>query len=584
MFERFGSPCVIAAASVIVLAATPAAAQGTPTPTPAPDAAQPPPGAPPPSSSGTVGGSLSTGLSLGASAEAPPVAPAAGGTETVKVEEKWEAPFAGYNGAFYIRSKDDVFQTWINGRFQFDFVKSFAAGAYDAGLLSGFLVRRARIENAGCFGDFCYSIQPEFGPTSTANTLVARADSTVFNQPNQAPAARNSSILATAFINYKIHPLFQLMAGIVQTPFGLESRQSTKYKDFLEDGIATKFAVQNGTEQGLTAWGASDKNMFNYEVGVFSGDSSTRPNMDNRFDFIGRIFARPLAGNKGALEKFQIGVSGKYGERDRQKVNYDYSPISTANGFALWTPTYTGPAPGGPTSGLLHIIPTGAQSSVGGELRIPIENFDLTGEFTYVNNKTREEYDARLGSRNYERFGSVSGTSFYAAASYWIGKRDIYGEPGFFRISRLVFKKPEAAKAGDAKPKGPDTAWRIRVRYDNVSATYKSAEDGGKAAARTIATFPQPVPFYDGDIKIHAFQAGVDYFYTKNFGFRLNYGLYYTPDSAPSTPEPGSVKPVATEVQRAQAPANRLAAGIDDAGRRGAHSIHELILRAQVAF
>ena len=146
MFERFGSPCVIAAASVIVLAATPAAAQGTPEPAP------PPPGTtapPPPPASGAAGGSVSTGtgLSLGASADAPPVLPPTTTTVTETKDEKWEAPIAGYNGVFYIRSKDDVFQTWFNGRLQFDFTHTMAAGAYDANLLSGFLVRRARFEN-----------------------------------------------------------------------------------------------------------------------------------------------------------------------------------------------------------------------------------------------------------------------------------------------------------------------------------------------------------------------------------------------------------------------------------------------------
>jgi hypothetical protein len=193
------------------------------------------------------------------------------------------------------------------------------------------------------------------------------------------------------------------------------------------------------------------------------------------------------------------------------------------------------------------------------------------------------------GHFNHERFGKHSGNTNYAQASYWIGKRDITGEPGFFRISRLAFKKPEAKPAGaaPAKPKGPDTAWRIRVRYDNVTAEYKGADESGAVAQRNVGGAPpvgKAIPWYDGDIKIHALQAGLDYFYTKHFGFRLNYGLYYTPDSAPATPQPGSIAPVATEANRAAAPGNRLAAGLNDDARRGAHSIHELILRAQVAF
>jgi hypothetical protein len=215
---------------------------------------------------------------------------------------------------------------------------------------------------------------------------------------------------------------------------------------------------------------------------------------------------------------------------------------------------------------------------------VPVENFDFTGEFYYINNKTREQYDSLLGSGNTERYGQLSGISYYAQASYWIGKRDIFGEPGFYRIARMKFKKPEAAKPGD-KPKGTDTAWRVRVRYDNVTAKYEGNKDSGTVAQRNVAGNPgSPIAFYDGDIKIHAFQAGVDYFFSKHLGLRLNYGLYYTPDSAPATPAAGTSAPVATSDQRAAAPGNRLAAGQNDDARRGAHSIHELILRAQVAF
>jgi phosphate-selective porin len=569
MFERFGSPCVIAAASVIMLAATPASAQGTADP----NAPPPPPAGAGAGASGS--GSLSTGLSLGASTDAPSTAATTTTTVTeTKTEEKWEAPTAGYNGAFYVRSKDDVFQLFINGRLQTDFALPMAAGAYQANLFPTFTIRRARVELGGCFGKACFSIQPDFAPSGQTGT-------------NQAASPRTSSMIQTAFVNYAFIPEAQLMMGVVQTPFGMEARTTSKYKPFLEDGIATKFAVPNGTEQGLTLWGATDKNMINYEIGVFSGDANFRTNPDNRFDFIGRAFVRPLAQQKSSISHLQVGISAKYGERDAKKVNYDVSSVSTANGYALWNGSYTGKAAGGTvTSGLTHILPAGAQSGFAAELWVPIENFDISGEFYYINNKTREQYDNLLGSANTERFGSLSGVSAYAQASYWIGKRDIFGEPGFYRAARMKFKKPAVAKPGD-KPKGVDTAWRLRVRYDIVSAKYEGAKDSGTVAERAVPGNPgSPIPYYDGDIKVHAFQAGVDYFFSKHFGLRLNYGHYYTPDSAPATPESGSSAPVATEANRAAAPANRIAAGKngDDSARRGAHTIDELILRAQVAF
>src|SRR6185503_5570056 len=99
-----------------------------------------------------------------------------------------------------------------------DFVKPFGMGLYQSGIYSGFTVRRMRLEYGGCFGNFCYSLQPEYG-SSGVNGNTPNPTAPAGLNGAQSPAAVTKTVIATAFINYQAAQEFQLMAGIVQTPF-----------------------------------------------------------------------------------------------------------------------------------------------------------------------------------------------------------------------------------------------------------------------------------------------------------------------------------------------------------------------------
>jgi hypothetical protein len=277
---------------------------------------------------------------------------------------------------------------------------------------------------------------------------------------------------------------------------------------------------------------------------------------------MGRLFIHPLATTNieksNPIKDLQIGGSFRYGSRDKKWVDYDYPAMTTQGAFAFWSPTYGG------TNGTTHIIPSGDQIAAAGELRIPFDRFDITSEFLYIKNNTREAVEGYQAT-NSERFGGISGISYYAQLGYWIyGKRDINGLPGYENPPSLNWSMPD--------PVEPATAVQLLAKWEQVSLKYESASRGGAADAKNI----------DGDIKMNALSFGINYWATKHIRLTLNYIYNQFPDSGPvKASQPGGN--VQTSTNRAQAPGNTIGAGIDDAQRDNAHDLHEILARFAVA-
>lgn len=135
----------------------------------------------------------------------------------------------------------------------------------------------------------------------------------------------------------------------------------------------------------------------------------------------------------------------------------------------------------------------------------------------YIKNNTREGLEGFEASSS-ERFGSVHGISYSAMLGFWIfGPRDVNGVP--------------ASRGGAADP-------------NNV----------------------------DGRIRVNAFSVGLNYWATKHVRLTLNYVCDQFPDSAPvkATAAGG---PSQTSSNRAAAPGNTIASGLDDRGRDHAHDL-----------
>jgi phosphate-selective porin len=449
-------------------------------------------------------------------------------------------PLAGWHGGlFYLRDENDNFRLYLQGRSHVDFYSYFGPGVPDSKLKATLFIRRARVEMSGEFlsrwqwmlaGDFVGGTAPIDNPNGSAGadaqTVGIRAQAT------------------DVFVNYRADRVFNLQVGQYDAPFTMENRTSDKYIPFMERSLAVRaFGVPTNKELGAMLWGETADRLLFYSVGVFNGDGQNRPNFDDQAEVMGRVFTHPISA--GPLKDAQIGGSFRYTGKNSRYVYYNYPNMSTQGNFTFWRSTF----------GTTRIIPSGIQRAFAGEIRIPYESFDLTGEFVYVKNGTREAIDGQEAKFT-ERKGDLHGYAYYAQLGFWpLGNRDINGQPGYENPSHIDFKKKD--------PDVPARALQLLVRWEQLNATYESASRTNSPNAAT-----------DGDIKVNALSFGANYWATKHVRLTLNYVLNMFPDSTAG----------GTRQQRAVAPGNTLEPGVDDDARKNAHVSHELLGRFAIAF
>jgi hypothetical protein len=483
-------------------------------------------------------------------------------------------PLAGFhNGLFYLRDANDNVHLFVQGRAQIDFFSYLGGGVPETTLKPTLFLRRIRPEFSGDFlHHFNFMFAGDFGATAIDNPRGTNETSAA--PPGTVPTVntarfasaqttRFQAIATDVFINYRAGTFFNVQFGQFDAPFMMDNRTSDKYTAFMERALPVRaLGVPSNKEIGAMAWGETDNRVFYYSVGPFNGDGMNRPNIDSRFDVMGRLFVHPLAASSLAkdnpLKDLQLGGSIRYGSRDKKWVDYDYPVMTTQGAYAFWAPTYIGAA------GATHIIPSGDQLGAAAEVRIPFDRFDATGEFLYLKNGTREAIEG-FEATNSERFGDIKGISYYAQLGYWIsGKRDINGLPGYESPPRLSWARPDPAE--------PDTAVQLLAKVEQISLKYGSASRGGVADAQNI----------DGNIKVNALSFGINYWATRHIRLTLNYVYNQFPDSAPVRPTTAG-GPQQNPANRALAPGNTLAPGLDDHARDSAHDLHEILARLAVA-
>jgi hypothetical protein len=442
---------------------------------------------------------------------------------------------AGFHEGVYLRDPTDAIRIYVRGRLHLDFYSTFGQGvstlpAADGGALltPRFFVRRARVELGGeLFRRWFFLFGLDFGGQPITNPLGGQelAAGSPGEQPTATTAryapvqtAGNAAVLANAYINYTVLPQFNVMLGQHRAPFSMEHRTSNMVHPWMERILPIRAFVQpNDREIGMVLWGDwNQARLLSYELGVFVGDGPNRPQVDAYPDFIGRVFSRPFArgeGGGGALEKVQIGVSGHHGERDPKYVGYDYPAITTAQGWVLWDPRYRDSM-----GRLLRVLPSGAQNRFGGELRVPIQRFDVRGEAYYVNNGTREAVDGQQ-LRHTERLGQVTGVGWYVHVSAWaLGDAFVNGDPGLARPPRQdLARKPDIDHRG----------LELMAHVSGINASYDGASRGGPYDART----PGRPGGTTSNITVYSFGLGASYWYTRFIRATVNYIAYLTPGS-----------------------------------------------------
>jgi phosphate-selective porin len=480
-------------------------------------------------------------------------------------------PLAGWhNGLVFFRDYNDNFRVYLQGRGQIDAYTYFGPGVSDTTLKPTLFVRRLRPEITGeLFHRWWFMLSGDFGATALDNpkgtnevsaAAPGKAPTDASGRYASAQTTRFQAAPADIFVNFQAHKLFNAQLGQFDAPFTMENRTSDKYLPFMERSLAVRaVGIPTNKEIGFMVWGEDEKKIVNYSLAIFNGDGQNRLNTDSRGDFMARVFVHPLATvMKNELKDLQIGGSFRYGSRDPKFTSYDYPALTTQGNYTFWSPSYTG------TKGVTHILPSADQIGGAAELRVPVSIVDVNSEFVYIKNDTREAVEG-FQATNTERLGAINGYSYYVELGVWAyGKRDINGLLGYENLPHLDFSK--------ADPASPPHALQILAKWEQVHLKYASASRGGAVDAKGI----------DGYIKANAFSIGANYWWTKHIRLTANYVVNMFPDSEPSkaTTTGG---PVWTENQRAQAPGNQLATGVNDKARDGAHVLHELLFRVGVA-
>lgn len=527
---------------------------------PPPDAAQAPaPGAPPPQP--PQPGSDSTLPTI-----PPPAIPSF--PDGTPLSASQGTLGAGWNDGFYITDAQNNFHLYPGAVVQADVLGYFGPGVSDLPTTSGgaalptrFILRRAQLSLSGDFlTRWSFRVLAEFGGFFTANNLDGKAEqsaaaagatptaSTARYAPVDAPSA--AAVPLDVWINYRVAPWANLQVGQFNVPFSMENRTLDPYTPFMERNVAIRgFVVPSSRDMGAMIWGDVADGFFSYEVGAFGGEGLNRPSVDSKLDFTGRFVFHPFAGGSGAFARSaQIGIDLRHGDRDPKAVGYDYSPITTGQGFALWRPTYTDSL-----GRLIHIIPSGAQNAIGGEIRARSHYVAVQGEAYYVSNNTREAVDG-FQFTNTERLGNFSGLGWYLQVSGWpVGDTFIGPDPGKIRPRML-----DLMRKGEASLKH---GLELLALVSGINANYNGAARLGSADAKTPAS----------NVTVYQFGVAAQYWHTKHARFSINYNAYFTPGSGQS--------PV---VNQAVIPDNLLK---DSAGKtREGNILHELGARLTTAF
>ncbi len=451
---------------------------------------------------------------------------------------------AGWHNGFFVRDRTDAFVLYPRGRLQLDLHTWPGAPPSQPGatsLVPRVHLRRARVELAGEVLRR-WAFVAAFDVTSTP---VANDDFTPAEGANPADAA-SYVVLSQAYVAYSVIPAFQLKAGQMPTPFGIENQTDPGEVALLERAMPIRgFAVTSPNEVGLSAYGDVLDRRVSYELGVYLGDGQNRFVADDNPDLAARVFTRPFAKEKKSpLRGLQLGASGRVGWRAQRDVSYRLPAVRSGQGIALWDGSYTDRF-----DRTVVTIPSGTQGAVGGELRLPIDRFELRGEGYWVLHQTREAVEG-VEQTTTERLGTMEGAAWYAQAAVWIGDEHVPGAPGNYGRPRSI----DLSKAPDKTAR----ALELTILAGGVHAKVLGASRGGTPDAATPGSPGGPT----GALDVVQLAGAASYWHTRSIRLSVNYAAYVAPSSG-------------TKANLARLPSD---------GSGAAPVLHELAARAQLTF
>jgi phosphate-selective porin len=313
-------------------------------------------------------------------------------------------------------------------------------------------------------------------------------------------------VLVNNFVGLDVHPWLKVQIGNFRVPFTMENQNDPRFLGFMERSLTARLAgVPSVRDLGVMAWGGGEHTPLTWALGWFGGEGSNRPSTDNRGDVVGRVVLRPLYRLPGSLRDAHVGVSGRYGRRDRNYVQYKAPAYTTPGGYELWTPSW----------GTTEVRPSGVQSALGLELFVPYRRFDLRAEAVVVHDERREVDTAAAAFNNTERAGTLTGHTFYVELAYWVfGQPRFGGNPGNYARPR---HEPTTLRSLSVTARYE----RVRLDYDSIARSYDDAgvlvpmvRRGALDAATTR-------------LSLDAAQVAVSYYATRHLRVLLQWSGYF---------------------------------------------------------
>jgi phosphate-selective porin OprO and OprP len=320
---------------------------------------------------------------------------------------------------FFLKSADGDFDLRLRALVQADSRFYFDNSRNN----DGFLIRRARPELVGTvFKKFDFRLMTEF--------------------------AGSSPSLMDAWLNWRISPWFQVLAGKSKVPVGLERYQSRENNLMTEFGYPTSLVPNR--DLGIALHGEVFEGALDYYLGAFNGTTDGGTSVSNPDDdesLAGRVFARPFAGTgTWALQGLGFGIGGTYGNAGGTPANFSTVGQQT---FFTWG------------SG---VVIDGMTWRVDPQLYYYCGPFGLLGEYAISSQRLRK--------------GASSGTvrnSAWAATASWV----LTGEDA-------TFNGVKPAKPADPF-NGQWGAWQIAARVTELDvddAAFPVFSNPGNSASR----------------------------------------------------------------------------------------------------
>jgi phosphate-selective porin OprO/OprP len=132
-------------------------------------------------------------------------------------------------------------------------------------------------------------------------------------------SSANNALVQDAYVTARIAPEFEIQAGKMKEPVGLERLQSGANLLFLERSYPTQLVPNR--DVGLQLQGELFDGRLTYQAGVFNGTadggSGDFDTTDDEKDIAARLFARPFRNSTlPAIRGLGFGVSGTYGRHE----------------------------------------------------------------------------------------------------------------------------------------------------------------------------------------------------------------------------------------------------------------------------